>query len=431
MTGMATIGRPRYAKLSPGPGRPASEVEAHQRARIHSATIEIVGEDGYDAVTVRRLASVAGISTKTFYQHFEGKEECFLRTYEAVVERVAARVVSAQAGEPDWRERLRLAFEAFAREMESKPRAARLVFVEAFGAGPAAFEAMRRSEVLFERMLASSFGRAPTRGAIPPLLIKAIVEGTTFVARTRVTAPRKEQMALPAQELVEWALCLYDGAVAEFSCDASLAVVATASEQSKRAESRQVEQNGLGESREMILAAVGKLVAANGYWHLSLPRILNAAGLRKKSFTAHFQSVEDCFLATLSQRTNRVLRQAMAASRPESTWPEQVQEAIESLCAQIAADPATARLIFVDPHTVGPAGVRHQDATLSDLATRFDRAAPEEVMPLSRLRTEASLGAIWGILRHNVASERGSQIKRLAPVLSTLALASGLDAQVR
>ena len=69
-----------YGKLRPGPGRSPSDVAAHQRMRIHGAMVEIAGEQGYEAVTVRGLTRTAGVSSRTFYERFEGKEECFLET---------------------------------------------------------------------------------------------------------------------------------------------------------------------------------------------------------------------------------------------------------------------------------------------------------------------------------------------------------------
>lgn len=89
---MTEVG-PLFGKLSPGPGMSPQQVASHQRARIHSAMIVLVAERGYSAATVRDLAQLAGVSTRAFYEHFSGKEECFLRTYELAVRRTAKRIV--------------------------------------------------------------------------------------------------------------------------------------------------------------------------------------------------------------------------------------------------------------------------------------------------------------------------------------------------
>ena len=69
--------RAQYAKLSPGPGRRATEVAADQRARIHGAMVSLVSERGYSAVTVRELAGAAGVSTRAFYEHFAWQGRLF------------------------------------------------------------------------------------------------------------------------------------------------------------------------------------------------------------------------------------------------------------------------------------------------------------------------------------------------------------------
>lgn len=75
-------GTPRapVKKLAPGPGKPASQVAASQRARLHRAMFELVAEKGYERVTVRALVSTAKVSSRAFYEHFRGVHDCFEAT---------------------------------------------------------------------------------------------------------------------------------------------------------------------------------------------------------------------------------------------------------------------------------------------------------------------------------------------------------------
>jgi AcrR family transcriptional regulator len=391
--------------------------------------IEIVGEEGYDAVTVRRLAKLAGVSTRTFYEHFEGKEECFLRTYELVVQRTAARVVSAQAGEPDWRERLELALEAFAGEIANRPRAARLALFEVFAAGPAALDAMERTKGLFGGMIGDSFARAPSAVEVPPPLIRAIVAGANFVARERMTSASQSQVPEIARELIEWMLSFDVECVADFGHPDRNFAGPAKSVESNLDIARRSPVDGGQEDRAMIMAAVVKLAAADGYWRLSVPRILAAAGLRKRSFTAHFDGVEDCFLAALEQWTTCALERAAANAVPGSSWADGVHRTIQGLCAQIAADPTMAKLIIVEPREAGPNGVTRQGQMLSKLAAELLHEIPSDVGSTSVVSAEASVGAIWSFLFHYVASERAQQLPGLAPTLSFLALAPIIGGQ--
>src|ERR1700751_696691 len=167
--------QPLYAQLHPGPGLSREQVGSHQRARIYAAMIELVAERGYCAVTISELARLAGVSKRTFYEHFPGgKQECFLRTYELVVRRSCKRVGAAQADCSDWRQRLQLAFRAWTDGIAGEPKAARLALEEAFAAGPAALDLMRRAEGRFAAMIDLSFADAPDDIVVPPLVVKGI-----------------------------------------------------------------------------------------------------------------------------------------------------------------------------------------------------------------------------------------------------------------
>jgi AcrR family transcriptional regulator len=373
--------------------------------------IELVGEGGYEAVALRQLTTLAGVSTRTFYEHFEGKEECFLRTYELVMKRMSARAASSQVGDSDWSRRLALALQGLAAEIIDKPRAARLALLEIFNAGPAAHDAMARAEANFEEMLTEGFS-VSQQAEISPLLAKAIVSGVAFVARTRLTGASPTAGAAMAGDLSQWTLSLRDMPMS----DRPYARPLTQTDHPPpRAEP--------GE-REILLAATAKLAAAKGYWQLTVPQILAAAGLRKKSFTAHFTSIDDCFLATLEQRTADLVSRVMTDRSEGLPWSDRVHRAIENLCTGIAEDPISAKLIFVEASSAGRTAVELQGALLADLAGALLRSAPtQDDRPPSSIYAEASIGAIWGIVRSYVVSGREGQLHGLAPALAFLILA--------
>lgn len=414
---VSTPGASRYRKLSPGPGGPASQVALDQRTRIQSAMIELVGEGGYEAVALRQLTTLAGVSTRTFYEHFEGKEECFLRTYELVVQRIGERVTSAQVGESDWARLLELALEGLAAELVNKPRAARLALLEIFSAGPAAHEAVARTEAHFEEILTEGFARSLHQVEMSPLLAKAVVSGVAFVARTRMIGAVPAVAAATAGELSQWVLSL-EGMPAS---DPAVPVSTDTTLSSSRAEP--------GE-REVLLTATAKLAAANGYWQLTVPRILAAAGLRKRSFTAHFTGVEDCFLAALKQQTAGLVAQALADSSDGLSWSNHVHRVMENFCDGIAEDSVAAKTVFVEARSAGRVAVVLQDELLANLAGELLSNAPRSRdRPISLIHAEAALGAAWGIVRSYVDSGRERQLPKLAPNLAFLFLAPVISAR--
>src|SRR5580658_10667371 len=84
---------------------PRDEVAAHQRERLVEAMVQAVNERGVMATTISDLVARAGISRRTFYEHFKNKEACLLATYDTVVEQEAQRLVSLPSS-GKWLERL-------------------------------------------------------------------------------------------------------------------------------------------------------------------------------------------------------------------------------------------------------------------------------------------------------------------------------------
>src|SRR6516162_10790620 len=62
-----------------------SFVAANQRERILSAVAEAVAELGYAEMSVEAIVVRAGVSRRTFYEHFKNKEDAFLAAYDALL----------------------------------------------------------------------------------------------------------------------------------------------------------------------------------------------------------------------------------------------------------------------------------------------------------------------------------------------------------
>lgn len=416
----APYGKP-YGKLRPGPGRPASEVAAHQRARIHGAVIEIAA-GGYGAVTVRGVAQLAGVSTSTFYEHFESKEECFLSTYEFVVRSWARLVFAAQRDGRDWQEQVRLGFRALTHEFANEPKAARLALVETFAAGPAALERMRRAGVALEAMVGTGFSRAPDGIAVPPLVMKGMVAGVGRVACSRLLAGREQELPTLADELMLWSL--------SFRSEAALELFdrrAAASPEVGPGEAGDLGHQACGDERALILAATTRLAANDGYLQLSVPNIRAAAGVSRKSVDAHFTDVTDCFLAALEDLIQRTLVWALRQGATAKSWPAGLHRVLLAFCASVARDPAFAKLGFVELFAPGIPGVRFRTRLIAAVAERLRRSAPSRQRP-SELAAEASVGAALGIIHHHIATGRARQLPQVVPTLSFLVLAPAIGA---
>jgi AcrR family transcriptional regulator len=123
-------------------------VLASQRGRMLGAMADAVAEKGYASTTVADVVAGAGVSRKTFYEHFKDKEECFLAAYDTGVDLVLDAIVAArpEPGDDSWVALMRARARAYLDTLAANPAFARTFLIEVFAAGPRALD--RRAAVL-------------------------------------------------------------------------------------------------------------------------------------------------------------------------------------------------------------------------------------------------------------------------------------------
>jgi len=378
--------------------------------------IELVAEHGYNAVSVEKLVSHARVSKRDFYKLFAGKEECFLAVYDSIVSHSVHGIIAAAKGGEEWRERLRLGFLAFADQITGNPEAARLALVEVFTAGAGAVERMQSTNLFFEALVAKNLALADDAPRLPPLVVKGIVAAASRLARARLLSGRSRQLALDGGELMEWALSFCGEDVVRLR-----SLGATGAPPLPEA----VSLMPLDDERALILAATARLASREGYATLTVPRIRAAAGVSRRSFDTHFEGVSNCFLATLETLSDRTLAAAAPSYLTADDWASGVHRMIAGLCSRLARDPMFTGLAFLEVFSPGSEAIQWRCEMIAKLATRLRQGAPPSRRP-SEFAAEASIGAMWGVIHHFVATERGAQLPIAAPALSYLALAPAL-----
>jgi AcrR family transcriptional regulator len=119
-------------------------VAASQRTRLLEAVGRAVAEKGYARATIDDIVRGAGVSKKTFYDHFSDKLDCFLTAYETASDELLARLREAQSGPEGWLERTRAGIAAYLRWLAAEPALARVFLIEVGAAGPVAAERRER-----------------------------------------------------------------------------------------------------------------------------------------------------------------------------------------------------------------------------------------------------------------------------------------------
>lgn len=119
-------------------GLSREEVETSQRSRILDAMIAAVDADGYVEATLTDVTGRARVSRKTFYEHFEDKEACFIAAFDDLFADLLAVARSAFDGPGEWPDRLGTALATVLSTLQDDRLVARICFVESLTAGPRA-----------------------------------------------------------------------------------------------------------------------------------------------------------------------------------------------------------------------------------------------------------------------------------------------------
>jgi AcrR family transcriptional regulator len=138
-------------------GLPVDIVAEHQRERILAATIALVGERGYRTITVEQITKAARVGPGAFYALFQGKEDCFLAALGRIVADTRAELAERVSRELPWSERIAAGIGVLVSLIVSEPARARVVLVEAQGAGRSAYR--RYEEAMDEAVPELAAGR--------------------------------------------------------------------------------------------------------------------------------------------------------------------------------------------------------------------------------------------------------------------------------
>lgn len=115
-------------------GLGAEERRAARRERLLDAGLEIFGTRGYASSSIELACATAGVSTRHFYEHFDGREALLTAVYERVIEQIAGAVYGSVATAPlEIEARARAGLRAFIEPLLTDERRGRVVLIEVVG----------------------------------------------------------------------------------------------------------------------------------------------------------------------------------------------------------------------------------------------------------------------------------------------------------
>jgi AcrR family transcriptional regulator len=204
--GALATGRER---LPPGRhGLPRVFVAENQRERLLNGIVEAVAEHGYNATTIAAITAAAKISRRTFYEYFEGKEDCFAAAYEMIEAHVLDSMLTAPGAAEPWPDRVRARLAALLDVLSRDSAVARCFLIEPLAAGG---EVATRYREAMQLLAAALRPEPPPTELNMEVRDQALIGGiaTLIVRRLNTTGAQRLPDLLP--DLVELALAPYVG----------------------------------------------------------------------------------------------------------------------------------------------------------------------------------------------------------------------------
>jgi len=177
--------------------------------------------------------------------------------------------------------------------------------------------------------------------------------------------------------------------------------------------------------RERMFGAMVASVAEHGYEATRVADVLALSGVSRNTFYKHFDNKLDCFLATMDAILLDAGGEVVAAYlNHDDAWDARLGHALDVLVKGIVAQPAAARLYYVESYAAGPraiAKVEEMGDRLEQLARQALDSSPAHVgVPRELLR--AILRGFRRVFQARLRGGREAELPAAAPQLLDWAL---------
>jgi AcrR family transcriptional regulator len=393
----------RERRLPPGPATPADEVARNQRERLFAAMVASVADRGYPATRVADLVDLSGVSTRSFYALFSGKEDCLLATIDALLAATAQMLRSSagRAGRP-----ARAALGRTAELIAENRPLARICLIDSLASGPRAQERLAVAAAGFEA-LASEIAARRFPGA-PPEIASTWVGGLQELARSRLLAGT--EAGLPAL----------------FEQFASFFAGYEAPRASLRAPGRPLVPKAPSlEGHDHVDRAIRAFVAVlaeKGLAAASVEETLRRASMSATTFYSHFSGKGDVLLAAIDLGASEVLAATMTAARRSPEWGLSVRAGIGAFLSFLAFRPELASLLLVEYAPGGAAAMRRRAEALRPLESLFAGGARHRA-DAPPAAPEVAVACLLATARGQMLSGGAASLPRIAAPVTHLLLA--------
>lgn len=179
--------------------------------------------------------------------------------------------------------------------------------------------------------------------------------------------------------------------------------------------------------RGRLLAAMTHAVSEEGVANITVAKVVQGAGVSRRTFYETFEDCEDCLLAALDSAVTRARAQVLPAYQTaHGAWRERIRTGLVALLGFLDQQPDIARLLIVQWLAAGPRALEYRQQLLERIANAVDegrtartRGSPEP----PQLVAEGVVGAVASVLHARLTrSQPGALIELTNPLMGMIVL---------
>jgi AcrR family transcriptional regulator len=408
-----------------------------QEERLIEAMIDLCAQTGYLSVSVAELSAHAGVSSKTFYELFDDKEDCLLAAYRAAATRVLANVEPV-AEHGDWGEAARSVIESLLVALQGDPSGGRLLMVEALAGGARVRGERERVLGAFEQRAQQFLDSAPRDGKTLDLPATAVIGAVRSLVSRYLRTYSEDRLPTLVDDLLAW-LDSYAVPVGKTPWSTGPHSVLPRGNILAPSLARAIPtparlprgRHGLSagavarSQRTRIIHGTAEVMMTKGYAEATVSEIVAAAGISREVFYAYFANKQHAFLAAQQYATQFILEVCTAAYFSRDSWPERVWVALDALIGLLAANPSLAHLRLVECYAAGPAAIEHTEQLKRVAAIFLEEGynLNPKARSLPHLSSHAIAGAVFEVFYGHISRGEIEKLPTCLPQLAYIAIA--------
>jgi AcrR family transcriptional regulator len=402
--------------------------------------VELAAKDGYAATTVADVIARAEVSRKTFYAHFNEREDLLLAAFDTVSPAAfeQVRAASQRTGGPT--RQLEALMRRLCRVARDSPGTIALSTIEIAAANPAGMERRDRLMANYGQLIDQCLHADSKHPEIPPTLAQALAGSAHRTIDAHLREGHADKLSTLGPQLARWTRSYHpvpaslepndtapsppwpgagpNGLVGG-RAPGTLTLAPDSYEPPLGKRSATFVHHA---NRERILDAVAQLNAVHGYTALTAQAIADHADISERAFLAHFKSKDDAFAAAVEvghMKGQAIVDRARAAT-PD--WRAGVRHAVYALLEFLGSEPYFTRMAFVDAPLAGPAMARRTHEHAGAYARLLLDGAPQRRRP-PRIAPEASVHGLFELAFHYAVKDNVAELPHVAREAAYLALA--------